>query len=140
MVELVTGRFKRNWVGFCGRYWWLVLLFVVAVCCDGASTVRFMLRDGGVADEVHPGVAFAASLFGPIVGPILGALGKAVAGILVAVYCRRVAVYILGVGTVLSFWAAWYNIWGVDMYVPRLLTLIPLVIGGELYSGKIGTV
>jgi hypothetical protein len=120
MLQEIIERWKRNWRGFWGRYWWLILVFVAALGCDAASTIYFMMRDGGHENEVHPAIWLSSAVFGPVLGPLLGWAGKAAAGIAVAVYWRRIAVYLFGVASILSFWAAWYNIWGVNIYIPRI--------------------
>jgi hypothetical protein len=37
------------------------------------------------------------------------------------IYLRRWAIYIFVAVIILYAWAAWYNIWGCDLYYPRLL-------------------
>ena len=120
----IMGRFRKNWVGFCASYKWLTAVFLVALLCDALSTTYFMLGREA-AEELHPVVGFAAEILGPVLGPLVGFAGKATAGLCVAVYCRRWARHILGATTVIALWAAWYNIWGVDLYYPNLLRLIP---------------
>ncbi len=121
MVKQIGERLKRNWQGFWGRYWWLMVVFVAALGCDAASTMYFMLRDGGHQNEVHPAIWLSSAVLGPIWGPLLGWLGKAAAGIAVAVFWRGIALYLFVAGSILSFWAAWYNVWGANIYEPRLL-------------------
>ena len=83
-----------------------------------------MLREGPDS-ELHIGFVFVSRLFGPVVGPLLGGIAKITAGIIVAIYCRRFSLYILVVASIISFWAAWYNIWGVNVYTPIFLKWIP---------------
>lgn len=106
MANFILERLRRNYMGFWRWYWWLAAIFVIAVLCDIASTVQFMTREPGMGD-VHPGIQEAANVFGPIVGPIVGAIGKIGGGILVAIYLRRWAWLIFSVGVILAFWAAW---------------------------------
>ncbi|MBN1437076.1 MAG: hypothetical protein JW936_08365 [Sedimentisphaerales bacterium] len=120
----VIERFRLNCDGFWGRYRWLVLLFSAAMLCDGVSTVYFMVRWGPGA-EVHPGVRLTSEILGPVVGPILSVVFKAGAGIMLAIYLRRIAVYILLFGTGLAAWAAWYNFYGYRLYTPLILYIIP---------------
>ena len=124
IFELVIGRFRKNYAGFWQSYKWLVGVFILALLCDGASTMYFMLKKGDSTEEVHPVILLVSIISGPVLGPLLGVIGKAAAGIFVAIYCRRYAVYILLVGIVLSFWAAWYNVWGINLYVPRVIKWI----------------
>ena len=124
MVDSVLRRFRKNRKGFFKSYKWLVAGFLVALMCDALSTVRFMLirPDDG---ELHPAVNIAAETLGPVIGPLVGFAGKAIAGLCVSIYCRRWARLILGVAIVMSLWAAWYNIWGIGLYYPNLLQVIP---------------
>jgi hypothetical protein len=124
MFQQLVERFRKNWQGFWGVYWWLIIIFVVALGCDAASTVYFMMQDGGHDNEVHPAIWLISAIFGPILGPILGWIGKAAAGLVVAIYWRRIAAYIFIFASILSFWAAWYNVWGVYIYEPRILRWI----------------
>jgi len=121
----VAERFRANSRGFATRYRVLLLLFIVALLCDAISTTWFMLHEGGPHSEAHPVVRYVSHAVGPILGPWFGALGKFTAAVVVAIYLRRWATLILLVGSVLSLWAAWYNIWGVNLYTPVLLRLLP---------------
>lgn len=123
MVNRAVDRLRRNHAGFWRRYGWLAGLFLVGVLADTASTIYFMVTSPKAGD-IHPGIEYSARLLGPIAGPLLGGFGKAIAGLGVAVYLGRWGIYVLVVGAVLGFWAAWYNIWGVNTgYYPNLLRL-----------------
>ncbi len=102
----------------------MVIVFLVSLFCDAASTIHFMVKTGPEL-EIHPMVRIAARIAGPVAGPLLGALAKALAGVIVAIYCRRFAAYILILASLISFWAAWYNIWGVNMYYPMFMRWLP---------------
>jgi hypothetical protein len=120
----VEARFRNNASGFWVAYKWMLIVFFVALLCDAASTVYFML-DTGPESEIHPMVRVAARIAGPVAGPLLGALVKACSGILVVIYCRRFAAYILVSVSVISLWAAWYNIWGIKIYSPIFMQWLP---------------
>ncbi len=120
----VRERFRANQRGFAARFAWLLAIFGVALLCDAVSTTWFMLQEGP-AQEVHPVVRSVSHMLGPIAGPWLGAVWKFCAAVLVAIYLRRWAWLILTVGTILSLWAAWFNVWGKEIYVPNLLHWIP---------------
>ena len=120
MAKRVITRFRDNYQGFWKAYRWFLTVFVVAILCDAASTIYFMTSSGPDFEE-HPAIRIVSMLFGPFVGPLIGAIAKILTGILVAIYCRRWAVHILLTVSILSFWAAWYNVWGQEMYVPRLI-------------------
>ena len=117
-------RFRNNARGFWVKYRWVLILFAVSVFCDAASTIHFMLKLGP-EPEIHPMVRIAAMIAGPIAGPLLGAAAKVLAGVLVAIYCRRWAAHILILTSVISLWAAWYNIWGFGMYRPIFMQYLP---------------
>lgn len=117
-------RFRNNARGFWTAYRWVLVLFVVSLFCDAASTIHFML-ELGPEPEIHPMVRIAAMIAGPVAGPLLGAMAKVVAGLLVSIYCRRWAAYILILASLISLWAAWYNIWGVQMYRPIFMRYLP---------------
>jgi hypothetical protein len=110
-------RFRDNYRGFWKDCGWFVAVFVLAVFCDAASTVFVMLKQGPEV-EVHIVVRFISGVFGPVAGPLLGAAGKVAAGVIVAIYLRRFAVYIFVVASLLAFWATWYNVWGHEVYTP----------------------
>ena len=82
------------------------------------------MLEEGPDSEIHPAILLVSKWFGPIVGPMLGVVGKAAAGIVVAIYCRRFAIHILLVASILSLWAAWYNLWGHKIYSPLIFKLI----------------
>ncbi len=125
MANRLITKFQENYCGFWKDYRWFIAVFVVALFCDAVSTIHFMLRHGSDV-ELHPVIQFISSkILGPVAGPLLGAIGKGVAGIVVAIYCRRVAVYIFLIASMISFWAAWYNIWGLEIYVPNIIKWIP---------------
>ena len=111
-------RFRDNYRYVLRTYRWLIVIFLIALLCDGASTIFVMLNEG-TENELHPVIKFVSvKLFGPVFGPIAGIAGKAAAGLAVAIYLKRFAPYILITATIISFWAAWYNIWGWKIYLP----------------------
>ncbi len=112
--------FNENYRGFIREYRWFIAIFVVAILCDAASTMHFMLRIGPDS-EMHIIIRYLSKLLGPVAGPLAGAIGKVSAGTFVAIYLRRFAIYIFVTASVISFWAAWYNMWGYKIYIPRIL-------------------
>jgi len=99
-------------------------VFAIALFCDGASTIHFMLREGPEV-EIHPAIRFISRILGPVAGPLAATIGKVAAGIIVGVYFRRLAGYIFVTASIISFWAGWYNIWGYRIYTPNILRWIP---------------
>lgn len=110
-LVVIFQTFKTNSRGFWKAYRGLIILFIVSLIADGASTIYFMLRIGPQA-EIHPAIHFVSKLqvLGPIAGPTVSVVAKAVAGITVGIYWRRFAAYVFIAATVISFWAAWYNL------------------------------
>ena len=86
--------------------------------------MHFMLIEGPDA-EMHLAIRFVSEIFGPIAGLLIGAIGKAVAGLFVGIFCRRFAGYIFVTASIISFWAAWYNIWGFRLYTPIIVYWFP---------------
>ncbi len=122
MTHWVAARFRINSIGFWKKFRWLIVIFVLGLLCDALSTVSFM-RKLGLEAELHPGVQFMSELLGSVAGPLVIMVLKAIAGIAVAIYLRKYAAHIFVAGSVISFWAAWYNLWGYEIYVPNLLKL-----------------
>jgi hypothetical protein len=121
MPNIVVEKFKENYKYVLSTYRWLIAIFIIALICDGASTIYFMLAEGAKS-EAHPVVRFVSlKMFGPIFGPLTGVACKAIAGLAVAIYLKRFAPYIFIAASIISFWAAWYNVWGWKIYVPLVL-------------------
>ena len=93
MAHRIVERLRDNSRGFWGAYYWLIIIYLVSVFCDAFSTIHFMHKLGPQA-EIHLVIRRVSILFGDTIGPLIGALGKAVAGLLVAIYLRRFAFYI----------------------------------------------
>jgi len=123
-MNRIIEKFRDNCRGFWRAYRWFIVAFVVAVFCDVASTVYFMTQESA-PDEVHPAIRLVSRLLGPVIGPLVGGIGKAAAGIVVAIYCRQFAVYIFVLAAIISFWAAWYNVWGINIYEPNIVRWLP---------------
>ena len=124
-MNKIKERFIQNAKGFLSSHRWVLVLYCIALLADGISTTRFMLVEG-VDTEMHPVVNSAARIAGPVLGPLIAVVGKAVAGMIVAVYWRRIAWIILLVVTIVSFWAAWYNTWGWQYYEPGIIKWWPI--------------
>ncbi len=88
-----------------------------------ASTIYFMLIHGPAA-EGHPVVRMISHVLGPILGPMLGKTTQFLVAIVVTVFLRRWAAYIFVPLIILYGWAAWYNLWGHEVYYPRLLEIL----------------
>ncbi len=121
----ITDRLTENYRGYYLRYrWWLTILFLAATA-DMITTMRFMHTEG-VEMEVHPAIRIVAHLTGPFVGPNLGKLAQLAAIGLVTLYARRIAAYVFFATIMMYSWAAWYNVWGREMYSPLLIEWLGL--------------
>jgi hypothetical protein len=119
-VKDIVERFRTNWEGYVREFRVFLILTVLAALADTASTVYFMLRAGPDA-EGHPAIRMISAVFGPMLGPILGKLFQLTAVVALTIYLRRWAIYIFVTVLILYAWAAWYNVWGCDLYYSRLL-------------------
>ena len=122
-IDDINTRLRENWVGYVHEYRVFLVLVLLASLADMASTMYFMLRVGPQV-ETHPTVRFAAEYFGPILGPLLGKAIQVTVIIVLTVFLRRWAIFIFIPVIILYFWAAWYNVWGYQLYYPRLLHLL----------------
>ncbi len=116
----IVERFRTNWSGYVREYHLFLALTILAALADAASTVYFMLQ-GGPDAEGHPAVRLVSMVLGPMFGPILGKLCQFIVVVALTIYLRRWAVPIFVAVIILYVWAAWYNVWGCELYYPRLL-------------------
>ena len=119
----VRGRFRENWPGYVYEYRIFLVLLVLASLADMASTIHFMLRTGP-AGEWHPTVRMLSYLFGPIFGPVFGKAIQVIVVVALTVYLRRRAIFVFIPVVIMYAWAAWYNIWGHQLYYPPFLRFL----------------
>ena len=119
----IKGRFHENWPGYVYEYRIFLVLLVLASLADMASTIYFMIRTGP-AGEWHPTVRMLSFLFGPILGPVFGKAIQVIVVIALTVYLRRRAIFIFIPVVIMYAWAAWYNIWGHNLYYPPFLRFL----------------
>ena len=125
MPNRIINRFRENSRGFWKKYKWLIVIFALAIILDSCSTIYFMIAEG-TEIELHPAVRFLSTrILGPILGPVFSVICKVSAGIIVAIYCRKFAPYIFLAASIISVWAAWYNIWGYKIYTLHFLKYVP---------------
>jgi hypothetical protein len=79
------------------------------------------MQSDGADQEIHPAVRIVSGICGPVVGPVIGKLCQLAAVLFVTLYLRPQAKYIFLVVVVLYSWAAWYNVWGREIYIPRII-------------------
>jgi hypothetical protein len=125
ICQPITTRLLTNAEGYGARYRWWFTATSIAAGLDLATTIRFMLADG-IDHELHPAIRITAGLVGPWLGPLLGKLGQLAAIALVTLYARPIARQVFFAATLMYGWAAWYNVWGRDLYAPLLFELLPL--------------
>jgi len=118
-----TERLPVNFSARWKKYRWILIIYFFALICDAISTIYFMAIDGPKA-ETHLVIRYVSLVLGRIAGPVVGAIIKALGGLLVVAFCGRYAIYILLTAIFMSLWAAWYNVWGVDIYVPYFMKWI----------------
>lgn len=119
----IVDRLKENWRGYVRRYYAYLLLTTLAATADMVSTMYIMLVYGPEAER-HPTIRLAATILGPFVGPIVGKLWQLATVVTLTVYLRKWAVHIFVTIIFIYGWAAWYNIWGWNIYYPRILVLL----------------
>jgi len=117
-------RWNLNRAGYWAEFRWYLLATAVAAAADAASTIRFMLLAGPEA-ELHPAVRVVSRILGPVLGPIAGKLCQFAGILVVTVYLRRWARHVFVAVIILYAWAGWYNVWGIAIYTPRLVRLLP---------------
>jgi len=87
---------------------WVILL-IGAFAFDALSTIHFMIQDG-VHYELHPLVRHSALIFGPVTGTILSAfLYKSIAALCLALYLRRMRIWVLIVPAIPAIIAGFVN-------------------------------
>ena len=123
MIGRTRERLRRNWRGYVRRWRVFLVLTALAALADMGTTIHFMLS-AGPEGEGHPAIRLVSLVLGPVLGPILGKLCQFAVVILLTVYLRRYALYIFVTVIILYAWAAWYNLWGCELYYPRLLRLL----------------
>ena len=100
----------------CRSLWrnhsWLLTVFFLSLLSDAVSTIYVMLKFG-IEIELHPVIYFVSKILGPVCGPLFGAVAKIIAVILVAIYSKKLAFYLILVATAISFLAAAYNLWNI---------------------------
>lgn len=92
-----------------GAFAILFVLFIIALFFDAFATSLFMLHNGWQF-EIHPIVRWGAAAWGPIYGPVFGAVIKILGGLFLAFLHRRASCYVLLLTAVISILAGFYNI------------------------------
>ena len=122
-IDDLKKRFQRNWDGYLFKFrYWLVLILITGIA-DTISTIYFM-TEMGAENEVHPAIRFVSIVAGPLIGPIIGKLCQYSAILAITLFFRKQAVFVFIPVIILYAWAAWFNIWGSQIYYPRLLQII----------------
>jgi uncharacterized protein YacL len=119
-VEDIVRRLRENWSGYVRQYCVFLILVVLVSVADVASTIHFM-QHAGPQVELHPTVRVLSESVGPVLGPLLGKAVQVIVLVVLTVFFRRRAIFIFIPVIILYAWAAWYNVWGHELYYPRLL-------------------
>lgn len=90
-------------------------LFILALFFDAAATSVFMIQHG-LEYEIHPVFRIGSLAFGPVYGPLLGAVFKVFAGLILVTLHRPLSRLVLPVVTILSVCAGVYNIFAWPLY------------------------
>ena len=95
----------------------------IAAAADFWSTYRAMSTEG-VESELHPVIRLVSFILGPFVGPLVGKVAQYAALIVVTVLWRPCARIIFILITALYLYAAWFNLWGNELYTPLFVKLL----------------
>jgi hypothetical protein len=88
---------------------WIILL-MIATLFDTLTTIHFMTEEG-IYLEIHPLVRYAALSLGPVVGTILSVFCyKTIVSIFLAIYLKRLRLWILSLPTIISILAGFCNL------------------------------
>lgn len=117
----LVANWQARWQSFIPKNTWVLVIYLLALCCDAASTSHFMITRPDQSEELHPAVALTCQIVGPIIGPVIMVVVKFVLATTLAMWFRRYALLFLLIAAAICFWAAWYNLWGWQLYTPRLL-------------------
>jgi hypothetical protein len=102
----------------------LFIFFTLAVFFDAFTTSLFMIRHGSEF-EIHTLIRWSSALCGPVYGPLLGALAKTAAAILLSFLHRRAVCYALLLVTVISLFAGLYNLFAWNLTLSGTLSYRP---------------
>ena len=113
-------RLRTNSKGYLYRNRYYLAVLLLAAIADVITTIMFMMKLGPNA-EYHPAIRFVSGIFGPLFGPIIGKICQLLAILLVTLYLKNWEKYVLVVVSILYAWAAWFNVWGKHIYVPKFM-------------------
>lgn len=125
LLSKIYESFIKNSRGFFRSFRFFIILTILACLFDMASTIYFMVQ-GGYELEMHPGIRIVSMVLGPIAGPIIGKFLQFCAVIIITILFRPYAKYIFILVIALYIWAAWYNVWGYQIYLPRFMKYLPI--------------
>jgi hypothetical protein len=63
----IAEKFIKNYHDFWSDYRWFIVVFILSLICDAASTINFMLKDGAEI-EMHPVINFVSRICGYLNG------------------------------------------------------------------------
>jgi hypothetical protein len=124
LTEKRNTKIKHCCLRFCFRYRWLTVIFLIALILDTVTTVSFM-TEGGPQEEYNPVVRMLSENYGIVAGPILGAIYKLSAAIILTFIWEKYARYVLAAACITYSWAAFYNLYASDLYTKGLVGWLP---------------
>ncbi len=114
----------EGWDRFWESHRKYVAAFLLTLAVDTISTIHFMTATGP-EQEFHPVVRMAGYAYGPILGPVLAAFFKALAALIVVLYCRKLAVPLFTTASIVYLFAGFYNYFAVDLYLRGVMPWLP---------------
>ena len=127
--EYFRTRWRMNRPGYFTAFAPYLAIAFVAAAADFWSTYSAMLSEG-VDTELHPAIRLASHVLGPFLGPLVGKLIQYAALIAATILWRPYARIIFVPVIVLYLYAAWFNLWGNELYTPLFVKLLIRFTGG----------
>ena|SRR5215207_6191228 len=117
LLRLVEMREREQRLDYLREFGVYLALVLLAATLDFLSTWKFM-SISSPEDELHPVIRWVSIIGGPFIGPLIGKLGQIAALLALTVFFRAYARIIFVPVIIIYLYAAWYNTWGMDIYVP----------------------
>ncbi len=100
------------------------MLFILALFFDAAATSVFMIQHGSEY-ELHPLFRVSSAIFGPVYGPLLGAICKVLFGMALVLMHRPLSFIVLPLAALCSLCAGAYNLLAWPLYQMGCLRSLP---------------
>ncbi|MDD5350783.1 MAG: hypothetical protein PHQ12_11285 [Chthoniobacteraceae bacterium] len=122
-TEQFSTRWRANTPGYFRAFAPYLAVAFFAAAADFWSTYATMLSLG-VESELHPAIRLVSHVFGAFLGPLLGKVVQYAALVAVTILWRPYARIIFLPVIVLYLYAAWFNLWGNELYTPLFAKLL----------------